>query len=375
MIRSKVLTLFSPRVLAGQAMPRGMCHSLPGVDAGAKRAFTLSAILCYFILLPASARAADPAAADQITPAAKQSIDRGLKWLAAGQHDDGSFGEGQYRGNAAVCALAGMALISGGSTPGRGPYGDRLSRCVDYLLGCVQPSGLISGGDAARGPMYGHGFATMFLAECHGMSPRAGLREKLVKAVKIIVDSQNKQGGWRYQPVTAAEADISVTACEIMALRAARNAGLFVPNETIDRAVAYIKRSQNADGGFAYMLQGPRESAPPRSAAALVALFSAGVYKGPEIDRGMAYLMRFKPGQANAQRETYYFYLQYYAAQAAWIAGGERWSRWYPAARDELIARQRDDGAWVSPNGNQYATAMACIVLQMPNNYLPIFQR
>ena len=35
----------------------------------------------------------------------------------------------------------------------------------------------------------------------------------------------------------------------------------------------------------------------------------------------------------------------------------------------------RDDGAWVSTNGNQYATAMACIVLQVPNNYLPILQR
>ena len=103
--------------------------------------------------------------------------------------------------------------------------------------------------------MYGHGFATMFLAECYGMSPRPELREKLAKAVKIIVNSQNKEGGWRYQPVRA-DADISVTVCEIMALRAARNAGLFVPNETIDRAIDYVKRSQNADGGFMYMIQG-----------------------------------------------------------------------------------------------------------------------
>jgi len=347
----------------------------PGVDAGAKRVF---ALLLSLLFLAATAHAAEknvePSAAELITPAAQRSIDRGLKWLAAGQHDDGSFGDGQYRGNTAVCALAGMAMISSGSTPGRGPYGDRLQRCVDYLLGCVQPSGFISGGDSARGPMYGHGFATMFLAECHGMSPRDDLREKLTKAVKIIVDSQNEQGGWRYQPVRA-EADVSVTACEVMALRAARNAGLFVPNETIDRSIEFVKRSQNADGGFAYMLQGPRESAFPRSAAAVVALFSAGVYEGPEIDKGVEYLMRFMPGKDAARRETYYFYGQYYAVQAMWIAGGDCWNRWYRAVRDELIARQRADGAWVSTNGNQYATAMACIVLQVPNNYLPIFQR
>ena len=331
---------------------------------------SLFALLFSLFLLAATAHAA----AEPITPAAERSIDRGLKWLVARQHDDGSFGDGLYRGNTAVCALAGMAMISSGSTSGRGPYGDRLERCVDYLLGCVQPSGFISGGDSARGPMYGHGFATMFLAECHGMSPRDDLRKKLTKAVKIIVDSQNEQGGWRYQPVRA-EADVSVTACEVMALRAARNAGLLVPNETIDRSIEFIKRNQNADGGFAYMLQSPRESAFPRSAAAVVALFSAGVYEGPEIDRGLEYLVRFMPGSEAARRETYYFYGQYYAVQAMWIAGGRRWDRWYEAVRDELIARQRDDGAWVSTNGNQYATAMACIVLQVPNNYLPIFQR
>jgi hypothetical protein len=242
------------------------------------------------------------------------------------------------------------------------------------VLACAQPSGFITGPDASRGPMYGHGYATMFLAECYGMSPRTELREKLAKAVKIIVNSQNKEGGWRYQPVRA-DADVSVTVCEIMALRAARNAGLFVPNETIDRAIDYVKRSQNADGGFMYMLQSPRESAFPRSAAAVAALYSAGIYKGPEIAKGLDYLVQSAPTEAAARHESYYFYGQYYAAQAFWQAGVERFGRWYPAARDELIARQREDGAWLDPIGNECVTAMALVVLQMPNDYLPIFQR
>ena len=185
----------------------------------------------------------------------------------------------------AVCALAGMAMMAGGSTPGRGPYGAQVNRCVDYLLANTQPSGFICGPDASYGPMYGHGFATMFLAECYGMSPRPELREKLSKAVKIIVNSQNKQGGWRYQPVRET-ADISVTVCQVMALRAARNAGLYVPNETIDRSIDYVKRSQNADGGFMYMITPGGESDFPRSAAAVVALYSAGIYKGPRDHEG-----------------------------------------------------------------------------------------
>ncbi len=78
------------------------------------------------------------------------------------------------------------------------------------------------------------------------------------KAVRLIVDTQNDEGGWRYQPERR-EADISVTICQVMALRAARNAGVYVSNETIDRCTAYVKQCQNSDGGFAYMLPGWRE--------------------------------------------------------------------------------------------------------------------
>ncbi len=313
-----------------------------------------------------------------ITPAAQRAIDKGLAWLAARQNDDGSFGSGGFRANVGVCGLAGMALMSGGSTPGRGPYGRQIDRVIDYILANAHESGLIAEpGPTSRGPMYGHGFATTFLAECCGMSRRADLREKLSKAVKLIVNTQNKEGGWRDFPVRAEQADISVTVCEVMALRAAHNAGLFVPEETIQRATDYVKSSQNADGGFMYMLSAGGDSAFPRSAAAVVALNSAGIYGGPKITKALDYLMQFLPGKGGGRGgpDPYYEYAHYYAVQAMWHAGGDRWARWYPAIRDELVARQQEDGAWVSGFGPEYGTAMSAIVLQMPENQLPIFQR
>jgi hypothetical protein len=317
----------------------------------------------------------EKSAAKLITPAVQRSVERGLKWIVSQQREDGSVGSGSYRGNVAVCALSGMAMMADGSTPGRGRYGVQVNRCVDYLLASTQPSGFICGSDNCHGPMYGHGFATMFMAECYGMSRRPELRDKLSKAVKIIVNSQNKQGGWRYQPVRA-DADISVTVCQVMALRAARNAGLYVPNETIDRAIDYVKRSQNADGGFTYMLTPNGESDFPRSAAAVVALYSAGIYKGPEIKKGLDYLLHFMPAEGVTRREMYFFYGHYYAVQAMWQAGGERFGRWYTAVANELLARQQDDGSWrAAQEGDPCATAMACVVLEIPNNYLPIFQR
>jgi hypothetical protein len=61
-----------------------------------------------------------------------------------------------------------------------------------------------------------------------------------------------------------------------------------------------------------------------------------------------------------------------------WIAGGHWWTDWFPAIRDELLVRNRfrNDGSWSdSTVGSDYATAMACIILQIPNNYLPIMQK
>jgi prenyltransferase beta subunit len=314
-------------------------------------------------------------AMDFMTPETFRAIDRGLEYLASRQNDDGSFGTGSGKSrNAAVVSLAGMAFISGGSTPGRGPYGLQVDRCIDYVLEHTQESGFIGApGEMSHGPMYGHGFSTMYLAECYGMSQRTDLREKLAKAVKLIVNTQNSEGGWRYKPERR-EADISVTICQVMALRAARNAGIGVPKETIEQCIDYVKRSQNSDGGFMYMLQGS-SSEFPRSAAGVVALYSAGIYEGEEIQKGLDYLMEHLPQTDAMSRGSHYFYGHYYAVQAMWHAGGDNWQRWYPAIRDALTARQDESGSWMDDICPEYGTAMACIILQMPNNYLPIFQR
>lgn len=311
---------------------------------------------------------------DELMAAARPAIEKGLEFLESRQQDDGSFATSGYGRNAAVVALGGLAWLSAGSTPGRGPYGEAVGRVTEYLLDHVAESGFISvEGAMSHGPMYEHGFATLFLAEVYGMSPRDDLRDKLTRAIDLIVRTQNAEGGWRYQP-RREDADISVTICQVMALRAARNAGLRVPNETIDRCIEYVKKCQNQDGGFRYMLQGG-ESAFPRSAAGVVALYSAGVYKGSEIDRGLAYLDQHLPRGQAIGLDGHFFYGHYYAVQAMSQADGERWERWYPAIRDTLIARQQADGSWADPVSFEYGTAMATIILQMPDNSVPIFQR
>lgn len=314
-----------------------------------------------------------------VTPATETAIDRGLTILAARQNPDGSFGQGSepYRGNVAICSLAGLAFLAQGSTPNEGKWGRQVESILNYLLDNAEPSGLIirrMGGRQESRVMYGHGLATLFLAECYGMSEREDLRDKLDRAVRLILQSQNAEGGWRYDPRPPDRADISVTAAQVMALRAAKNAGVHVPKETIDRAVDYVKKCQNADGGFMYRLPSG-ESGFARSAMALASLQCAGIHEGPEVDAAFRYLDRFAPSDVDKSGQGYFFFGHYYAGQAYWLRGGLIWPRWYGAIRDELLSLQNDDGTWFSFISVDYATACSLIVLQLPNGYLPIFRK
>jgi len=312
---------------------------------------------------------------EELTEQLNESVKLGLEYLKREQKNDGSFGVGRYSRSVAITSLCALAFMSDGHLPGRGEYGEQVQRALDFVVTHSTESGLLAA-ETSHGPMYGHGFATLFLGEIYGMSPEDNrVRDALVKAVDLIVGTQNEEGGWRYNPVPY-DADISVTICQIMALRSARNAGIKVPKETIDRAVEYVRRCQNPDGGFKYMQQAGG-SAWPRTAAGVASLFYAGIYEDDSITRGLDYLMlNVLPGQGRAIGQAHYYYGHYYAVQAMYLAGGEYWGKWWPAVREELLSRQTSNGSWLDHHaGSAYATAMACIVMQMPKRYLPIFQK
>lgn len=326
-------------------------------------------------------------ARDMITPETQQAIDRGLAYLARSQQSDGGWGDrALYQGNVAVASLAGLAYLAGGHHPGQGAYGKTVTRAIQFVLKHEQnqPAGFLYNPiGSTHGPMYSHGFATLLLAEAHGTVTdrdlRRRLRDTLSRAVQVILNSQNHEGGWRYPPERVPTADISVTICQIMALRAARNVGIEVPKSVADDCIKFVKACQSVDGGFRYFRSGGTPAF-ARSAAGVVALYSAGVYDGQEIQRGLRYLKQYKPtGQGmNRRDDVHFYYGHYYAAQAMWIAGGDHWREWFPAIRDGLLSRAnaRGAGVWYDPTvGGDYATAMACIILQIPNNYLPIMQK
>jgi hypothetical protein len=73
----------------------------------------------------------------------------------------------------------------------------------------------------------------------------------------------------------------------------------------------------------------------------------------------------------------FFWYGNYYACQAFFQTGGTRFDRYYERLQQDLLAMQQPDGSWrgeVGP-GDEFATAVACLLLSLPQQYLPIFQR
>lgn len=312
----------------------------------------------------------------EMTPEATRAVERALSILASHQSRQGAFGT-QYP--VAITALTGLAYLAHGNVPGEGRYEAQVRGAMEYLLRASSRSGYITEPGGSQSRMHGHGFATMFLCEVWGMDRgldpelREWLQSVIRRAIDRIEQSQTRAGGWGYEPTRDGGEENSITVCVVAALRAARNAGFAVDRGTVDRAVRYVKRCHNAaDGSFRYDLS-PGDGTFALTAAAVSTLHCLGEYDSAEVRRGLEYLLRHQ--KTAAAHDEHFFYQQFYAALALWQTGGERWTGWFPVIRDDLVRSQPEDGLWTQEYGPEYSTAWACLILQIPSRYLPIFQR
>ena len=336
-------------------------------------------------------RSAENAALEnEMTPEMPAAISRAFEALAAMQAEDGSWGGVRFERHVGITALACLAFMSDGHLPGRGVYAKQVERGLKFVLDSVTDTGLIAA-ETGHGPMYGHGFAALFLGEVYGMmgggpnTPESTrLYEALVKACRLIVETQNDEGGWRYNPVPA-DADISVTICQVMALRAAFNIGIGgqPSQQALARAVEYVRRCVSENGSVGYT---PGSSwgasgidGVPRAAAAAMSLIGSGFTDEADVSLGpvLKFLRQHVKGHVKSTSH-WYWYGQYYAAQAMFHSPKQTdWDDYWAVVEPTVIGYQDADGNWSRPDnqGGSFATSMALIILQIPNNYLPIFQR
>jgi len=351
-------------------------------------AFLAAALFFQALALCGAADVAESAAGIQkdnvkVDAKTEEIIKGALRWLAARQTPNGSWGtqgeEASHR--VAMTGYALMAFMAAGQLPGEGEHGKTVTAAMQYLLDQIQPDGIIGKREDGQ-YMYGHGIATIALAELFGQTRSPAIQPKLERIVRVIVGSQNNDGGWRYRPIIR-DADISVTVLQVVALRAAKNAGLDVPQKTIDNAVKYVKRCHDPKtGGFSYQPgTGPGFA---RTAAAIYSLQVCGLYDDPLVRKGSDYLMRGM--EKKNEHKEWFTYGHFYAAPAHYMIGGEAWEKWYNSIKsilleDVIVEKQtglahweprRDRGREVGP---VFCTAVYTAILSIPYHYLPLYQR
>ena len=322
-----------------------------------------------------------------------QSIERAIAYLRSNQHNDGSIHD-NGKNKTAMTALAIMAMSAvGHQVTDDTPEGRTMSKALDYVLDSrrMNREGYF-GIDGSR--TYGHGIVTLMLAEMLGMCTAE--QDKLVfsrlrKAVNLILKAQKKEktkykrehGGWRYKPNPSLNAysDISVTIWQVMALRAARNAGFEVPASSIKDAIGYIKRTyRRRYGAFRYSTVAGDPTFNTASMG-IMALYLLGEPEASEVKQSLKWLK----GKRITLEERFCFYGLYYHSQAMYQVGGERAAEAREWIEKALIAKQQKDGSWEAPKemnhpqeykaGRVYCTAMATLTLAVHHHFLPIYQR
>jgi hypothetical protein len=272
-------------------------------------------------------------------------------------------------------ALATMAFLSAGHTPRSGAHHEVVLRAVEHLVNEARSDGLLASANHQRA-MYEQGLTLLVLAECLGEMPDLAREDRLRRvidaAVGLIVRCQGPEGGWTYRAEPASH-DLSLSVTQLMALRACRDAGIPIPEDTITRAVDYVRSCFDAEaGGFAYQPGEPARFS--MTAAGVVSLQVVGARAADDamIERGLALLLREKARFSPPLH--HYYYGVYYAAQAAYQAGGAFFRGFFPLVESQLLEAQREDGRWEGQEeGTIMATGMAVIVLCAPRRLLPIY--
>jgi hypothetical protein len=341
---------------------------------------------------------------EELDPKVKASVNKGLEWLAKNQNRDGHWeaAGGQYA--PAMTGMAGMAMLAEGSTTREGKYANNIRKARDWFITRSQPNGLLCkpGGMEAGRYMHGHGYALLFMASVYGeeedSDSRRKLEDVLTRAVQFSSKAQTSAGGWGY--VSALDggdfAEGSVTITQMQGLRAARNAGIVVPKEVIDKATKYlIDKCTFPDGQVGY-LPGRRAISPGLTAAGIACMFSAGEYNHPAVKKWLGYLAKnVSPLSGGAGRQGHDEYTHYYYAQCLYILGDDGYGRIFSDAKpsdrltwsayrkptfDAIIRAQSSDGSWTGQSnwshiGPVYVTAVYLTILQLDKGTLPIYMR
>ena len=290
---------------------------------------------------------------------------KGLRYLSGTQDKDGKLADHRNGSEPGVVGLCVMAFLAHGEDPNHGPYAHNIKAGIDYILDQQSDSNGYIGSS-----MYNHGFATLALAEVYGVLQDDRIAKALEKAVELILAAQerNPRGAWRYTPESP-DADTTVTGCQLVALFAARNAGIPVPDEALKRGQSFMKRCRGSDGAYGYTSAGSGK-------ATLTAIGSLCLSLAKERDsKGYRSSLEYLKKRMTYRDRFYPYYFEYYMSQALFHADESAWEEWNAKNIRYLSALQSRDGSWPGNKGKAFSTAGALLSLALNYRFLPIYEK
>jgi hypothetical protein len=350
---------------------------------------------------PAAAVAQPPAVqpGDVVPRDVREIYDRGLEFLADSQSQDGTWDGGdpgpamknglenaaradgswasEGKQGAGVTALALLAFLASGEDANFGIYSGHIRKATRSLIGSQDANtGYI-------GPsMYHHGFAMLALAEAYGAiddrtlwpvekAPRS-VGQAVELAVRAAITSQqsNPTSAWRYSP-DARDADASVTGAVIIGLLAARNAGIEVPDESIDKAIAYLRSMTDKTGDVFYQKGNKLASSAARVSISTLTFAVARRKDFAEYETTLKYLKQRIGEPAGPFGE----YTLYYEAQALFQGDVGSWEKWNAILIRQLKQAQQPDGSIRGRFNPPISTSLSLLSLAVNYRFLPIYER
>lgn len=336
---------------------------------------------------------------------AETAVLKGLDWLQSVQCEDGSWGVGISKSITAKqerARLTGLALLSflaHGETAQSEQYGETVQQAFQYLLdeqdpktGRFCPFSKTVGSHDDIG-VYGHAMATYALCEAYGMTRAPILKAPVERAVKVILDGQQKGGGWAHRYQHEKWSDLSVSGWQVQALNAALVAQVQVDgvSRALEKSVEFVQGMHAGDGTF-YYRQGnkmPNGDLDYMSGVAVLCMQLAGSNQVDEVKLGLNYLKHVECSswddgwKKTAKNKNFNIaYEWYYNTQAIFQKGGSKWTSWNTKFAPMLIDAQDVSGAWKPPSeaGEKiskdiiYTTGFCTLSLQVYYRILPAFK-
>ena len=315
----------------------------------------------------------------------RASVSRALRYLWDTQREDGS-----WRGDPAITAIA-VTAMAGSGQQDFSSDSKPVARALEFIRRFTKPDGGIYG---EFYPSYTTSVCVMALIEAGRPEDKERIRDAQRFLLGLQADETEgvspddpQYGGWGYEPQGKEEgmqrADLSNTQLALEAVRALQEAaeedtpqggaaGDTALTETelcFQKAIRYLERCQNSDGGFIYR---PGESKAGEAAGGGLRSYGSMTYAGlksmiyarvdrsdPRVRAAYDWVRQHWTVTENsglgAQGLFYYYQTMAKALSACGAeiivdaAGGEH--DWRAELLDQLLKTQQADGSWVNANG------------------------